>query len=182
MRLIALISISLSLFGAGWVGAQAGPPYDSSLSSTAARPDRQNDHSQARLYTNRSLIGTYRLSYIPGLSTYGASGGGVITYDGQGHFEGHDQYSTFDGTYSVNPDGTGTATSFIRASVIRYRGVISSGFSDLPQPLPVPLKYSGPFKIHPNGAIEFETVGPINSGIGPRAKTVGTQHKIQDGS
>ena len=183
MRLIPLISIALWLLGAGWVGAQSDPPADSSLPSTVGKSDAQNANSQASWYTNRSLIGTYRLSCIPGLSTGGARCEGLVTYDGQGHFEGHDQYSTFDGTYSVNPDGTGTATLFIRASVIPGQGGA--------QPLPVPLKYSGPLKIHPSGAIEYETVGPIGNGIGldhlgargaAPVKIVGTQHKIDDGS
>ena len=183
MRLIPLISISLWLLSGGWVGAEVDPPADSSLPSTVGKSDAENVHSQASWYTNRSLIGTYRFSCIPGLSTDSARCGGFDTYDGQGHFEGHDQYSTFDGTYSVNPDGTGTATLFIRASVMRGQGGA--------QPLPVPLKYSGPLKIHPGGTIETEIVGPIGNGIGldhlgargaARVKAVWTQHKIDEGS
>ena len=158
------------LFAAFSVAAQQSPPTDPPLSNTQAEAPVQNADSQARFYTNRSLFGTYRVRYIPG------PGGGLVTYDGQGHFEGYNEYSRFDGTYSVNPDGTGIATTFVRASV-GYGGV-ASGF----EPLLVPLKYSGPFKIHPSGAIEFETSGPIGRSIGPQVKTLGTLHRVDDGS
>jgi hypothetical protein len=107
------------------------------------------------------LIGTYRTAYIPGLSTSGVSGVGEITYDGSGRLCGRDEYSTFDGTYSVNPDGSGTSTKLIR-------------ILDSQEIFPRVMRAIGSFKIHPGGGIEFETSSTMRFG-----KTVGTQHQLE---
>jgi hypothetical protein len=179
MRLIPLISISLVLTAVWPVAAQQSPSADSLLPTAKAEPALQSAYSVTRLYTNRSLMGTYRTAYIPGLSTSGARGVGIITYDGEGHLSGYDSYTTFEGTYSVNPDGTGVAVSMIRALLVPIPGrdgrLMSPGLV-----VPNTLKWSSHFRIHPSGAIEFETVSNALNAFGPRIKTVGTQHKIDN--
>jgi hypothetical protein len=173
--------MSLALFAVSSVAAQPSPPALSLLPNTQAEPALQSTDLPAPFYTNRSLIGSYRTAYIPGMSTSGARGVGVITYDGEGHLAGYDSYTTFEGTYSVNPDGTGVAVSMIRTLLVPIPGrdgrLMSPGLV-----IPNTIKWSSHFRIHPSGSIEFETVSNALNAFGPRLKTVGTQHKIDDGS
>jgi|SRR5271166_957062 len=181
MRLIPLISISLVIALQRPALAQQLGPADTPSANAQTLPVVEKASSQERFYTNRSLIGTYRTAYIPGLSTSGARGVGLTTYDGEGHLTGYDNYTTFEGTYSVNPDGTGVAVSMIRALLVPIPGrdgrLMSPGLV-----IPNTLKWSSHFRIHQSGAIEFETVSNALNAFGPRIKTVGTQHKIENGS
>jgi len=147
MRLLAAILLLTAVVAADAINAQQAP-LDSSSSA------EQNRSHEAVLYSNQSLIGVYHISYVAG-----RLGGGEITYDGNGRFSGHDLVSTFDGTYSVNPDGTGT-------TAIRFR-------TEDGEPIwPRPAKAMGRFRIHPGGGIEFESI----SSDGYMA---GTEHKIE---
>jgi hypothetical protein len=144
MRLVASILLLLAVAAA--VHAQQAPldPLPS------PQPNRSPG---AALYSNHSLIGVYKISYISG-----RQGGGEISYDGNGHLFGHDRVYTFEGTYSVNPDGTGTASICLR--------------TEEGEPIwPKPLKAMGQFRIHPGGGIEFESI----SSDGYMA---GTEHKL----
>jgi hypothetical protein len=179
MRLIPLILISWTVALQGPALAQVPGPAESSSANGQTPPVLHNASSQERFYTNRSLIGPYRTAYIPGLSTSGARGVGLITYDGEGHLTGYDSYTTFEGTYSVNPDGTGVAVSMIRALLVPIPGrdgrLMSPGLV-----VPNTLKWSSHFRIHPSGAIEFESVSNALNAFGPAIRTVGTQHKIEN--
>jgi hypothetical protein len=163
MRLIPLILASFLLAASGVRAEQGGPANPSPSAAAQSAPVAQNAYPEAQLYNNHSLTGSYHLNYISG-----ARGGGQIIYDGNGHFSGYDDCSTFDGTYSVNPEGAGTS-----ASKIRVGGLCWS--------CPAAI---GSFKIHPSGAIEFQNVcKPAHPGMvdqAPRRVIFGTQHKMPD--
>jgi hypothetical protein len=147
MRVVASIPFLIVVLATNTINAQETPP-------NAAPNAPRNRSPESAWYSNHSLIGTYHISYISG-----RRGGGEISYDGNGNLSGHDRVYTFDGTYSVNPDGTGTAAMYLRTE-------------DGAPIWPKPLKSMGQFRIHPGGGIEFESI----SSDGYMA---GTEHKIE---
>jgi hypothetical protein len=169
MRLIPLILVSFML-ASGARAAEGNPAASSPSAVPQSAPVAQNPWPEAEFYNNHSLNGTYRLHYIPGLSTSGARGSGQIVYDGNGRFSGYDDCTTFEGTYSVNPDGTGTSASKIRRVGCSWPAGLWSCRATI-----------GSFKIHPSGALEFQNIcSPAYPGMIDRAfqaVTFGTQHK-----
>jgi len=150
MRPVASTFLLLALLAANTINAQEATPFHPAPSAPQAQS------RTAALYSNHSLIGVYHISYIAG-----RRGGGEIAYDGNGHLAGHDRIYTFDGTYSVNPDGTGTIAIYLR--------------TEAGEPIwPKALRAMGQFRIHAGGGIEFES-------ISSEGQIAGTEHKIEKG-
>jgi len=90
---------------------------------------KSDEKDNGRRCTLHSAKGTYGFALVGSFAAVGpVATSGTTTFDGEGHDSGKfavttfgaTQQFTFSGTYTVNPDCTGTATLNINPSVFSY--------------------------------------------------------------
>ena len=104
----------------------AGVAFHPSVSPSLAKSD---DRDNGRRCTLHSAKGTYGFALVGSFAAIGpVATSGTTSFDGEGHDSGKfavttfgvSQHFTFSGTYTVNPDCTGTATLNVSPSTFGY--------------------------------------------------------------
>ncbi len=159
-----------------YAAAFATPDTDKNVADPNAAaenkvPASASEPTTGPVFSNANLKGRYRLLYrSPATQPEGNTGTGNVEFDGVSRMWGADSFGArFEGTYHVNPDGSGTVSGIAQNPTVSL---------DAPPRDQLPYasrKFHSDLIVHPSGGVEFISTGPE-----PRYPPMGILRKVGD--